>query len=54
VDPVLAAEIDALISERAEAKKARDFAKADGIRNRLKERGVLLEDGPAGTSWKLA
>ncbi|HAE23588.1 MAG TPA: cysteine--tRNA ligase [Spirochaetaceae bacterium] len=54
VDPALAAEIEELIAQRAAAKKAKDFSKADGIRNQLKERGVLLEDGPAGTSWKLA
>jgi cysteinyl-tRNA synthetase len=45
-------EIAALIAERAAAKKAKDFAKADGIRNSLKERGIMLEDGPAGTVWR--
>jgi cysteinyl-tRNA synthetase len=45
-------QIDALIKERIAAKKARDFAKADGIRNSLKERGIVLEDGPSGTVWR--
>lgn len=45
-------EIEALIAERTEAKKARDFTKADNIRQNLKERGIILEDGPAGTTWK--
>ncbi|GHU98092.1 hypothetical protein FACS189483_05670 [Spirochaetia bacterium] len=45
-------EIAALIAERAAAKKAKDFAKADGIRNSLKERGIILEDSPAGTVWR--
>jgi cysteinyl-tRNA synthetase len=48
----LAAEIEGLIAERAAAKKAKDFARADGIRNALKERGIILEDGPAGTVWR--
>jgi cysteinyl-tRNA synthetase len=46
------AEIEALLAERSAAKKAKDFAKADGIRNALKERGILLEDGPTGVSWR--
>jgi len=54
VDPALAAEIDALIAERIAAKKDRDFARADSIRDGLKARGILLEDGPGGTSWKFS
>ncbi|MDR3170421.1 MAG: cysteine--tRNA ligase [Treponema sp.] len=48
----LIAEIEALIAERALAKKAKNFAQADGIRQRLKEQGIILEDGPAGTTWR--
>jgi cysteinyl-tRNA synthetase len=50
-DDGLAAEVEALIAERLAAKKAKDFAKADGIRASLKERGVILEDTPKGTVW---
>jgi cysteinyl-tRNA synthetase len=46
------AEIEALLAERSAAKKSKDFAKADGIRNALKERGILLEDGPTGVKWR--
>ena len=46
------AEIEALIAKRAEAKKNKDWATADAIRNELKERGIVLEDSPAGTTWK--
>ncbi len=46
------AEIEAKIQTRAEAKKRKDFALADEIRNELKNCGILLEDGPNGTTWK--
>lgn len=49
-----AEEIEALIVKRAEAKKNKDYVLADKIRNDLKEKGILLEDGPQGTTWKKA
>ena len=45
-------EIEKLIAEREAARKAKNFARSDEIRNNLKERGIILEDGPAGTRWK--
>ncbi len=46
------AEIEALIAERTEAKRRRNFARADAIRNEMLEKGVVLEDGKAGVTWK--
>jgi len=49
---VLDDEIRALIDERDQARKSRDFAKADQIRDQLLKRGIILEDTPKGTVWK--
>jgi len=45
-------EIEALVAERSAAKKARNFARADQIRNELAEKGVVLEDSKDGVRWK--
>src|SRR5258705_1057334 len=50
--PVPVDEIERLMEERKAARGRRDFAAADGIRNALAERGILLEDNPGGTRWK--
>jgi cysteinyl-tRNA synthetase len=50
--PVPVEEIERLIDARHAARRRRDFTAADEIRHNLAERGILLEDNPAGTRWK--
>jgi cysteinyl-tRNA synthetase len=44
--------IDALVAERTAAKKQRNFARADQIRNELAEKGIVIEDSKDGVRWK--
>ena len=46
------ADIDALVAERTQAKKTRNFARADAVRNELLAKGILLEDSKDGVRWK--
>jgi len=46
------AQIEEMVAQRSEARKRKDFAEADRIREALAEAGVILEDGPSGTIWK--
>ena len=46
------AAIDALIKERVQARQNKDFTTSDRIRDDLAAQGILLEDGPAGTTWR--
>jgi len=46
-------EIKKMIKERQEARKTKDWARADSIREELFGKGIILEDGPQGTSWRL-
>jgi cysteinyl-tRNA synthetase len=50
IDP---ADVERRIAERADARKAKDFARADAIRGELAALGVAIMDGPQGTSWKV-
>jgi len=47
-------EVRGLIKERNRAREIKDWQQADDIREALKEKGVLLKDGPSGTTWELA
>src|SRR6185295_18490447 len=53
VDAQLQARVESLVNRRQEARKQRDFAEADRLRDELTGLGVLMEDTPAGTTWKL-
>ncbi len=46
--------VDAMIEQRIEAKKAKNFAQADVIRKQLADAGIILEDTPQGTTWRRA
>mgnify|MGYP000213187845 FL=1 len=51
-EELLDADIEALIEERKQARKAKNFARADEIRKELADKGILLEDTRQGVTWK--
>ena len=53
-EEMLDTEIEALIQERQEARKAKNFARADEIRDILSDKGIILEDTREGVKWKRA
>ncbi|SHI04314.1 cysteinyl-tRNA synthetase [Sporobacter termitidis DSM 10068] len=53
-DQSLAVEVEALIAARQAARKEKNWAEADRIRDRIKEMGIILEDTPQGVKWSLA
>jgi cysteinyl-tRNA synthetase len=46
--------IEQKVQQRLEAKKAKDFTRADAIRDELTNQGVIVEDGPQGSRWRRA
>ena len=53
-DGLTEAVIEGLLAARADARKAKDFQKADEIRDKLSAHGIVIEDGPQGASWRRA
>ena len=53
-EELLDADIEALIEERQAARKAKNFARADEIRNQLAEQGIILKDTREGVKWTRA
>ena len=53
-EELLDSDIEALIEERQQARKAKNYARADEIRNELLEKGIILEDTRQGVKWKRA
>ncbi|HEY8343512.1 MAG TPA: cysteine--tRNA ligase, partial [Calditerricola sp.] len=51
-DAAFVAEVERLIAERQEARKRKDWATADAIRDRLNRMGVIVEDTPQGVRWR--
>ncbi|GAA4723498.1 cysteine--tRNA ligase [Brevibacillus fulvus] len=51
-EELLDSEVESLIAERTEARKTRNFARADEIRDLLQQRGIILEDTPQGVRWR--
>jgi len=52
-DKMLDMLVQSFIEQRAEARKNKDFAKADSVRDKLIEIGIVLEDKPEGTTWRI-
>ncbi len=53
-EPAVAGLVEFLLELRQEAREAREWSRADAIRSRLAESGILIEDGPDDTTWRLA